>query len=146
MEVNERQLFVRSNKSTSELGLCDGLRKLCLPCRGQVTLWVSRPRRKTLSEPPLAQWPPPLPLQDELRDVVHQLLPKLASKPHHEAFHLREPDTVKVLPWAFELVDEHLQLPVLPVPAQEAGAAKVCPRPQLPSGSVGVKVHQWRHW
>jgi hypothetical protein len=146
MEVNERQLFVRSNKSSSELSLCDGLRKPCLPRRRQVTLWVSRPGRKALSEPPLAQWPPPLPLQDNIRDVVDQLLPKPASKLDHEAFHLREPDAVKVLPLAFELVRKHLQLAILPVPTQEEGAAKVYPRPQLPRGSVGIKVRQWRHW
>jgi len=118
MEIHKRQFFVGSNKASSNLDLGDSLGKPYFPGRGQVTLQVSKPSRNALPEPPPAQQPPPLPLKNNIRDVVHQLLPKTVREPDHETHHLRETDAVKVVPLAFELVGEHVKVAILPVPAQ----------------------------
>ena len=138
MEIHKCQLFVGSNKASCKLGLGDSLGKPCLPGQGQVTRRVSRPSRNTLPEPPPAQRPPPLPLKNEIRDVVHQLLPKPVSEPDQETVHLRETDPVKVVPLAFELVGEHMKVAILPVPAQQKSAAEICRCLQLPCGNVVV--------
>ena len=138
MEIHKPQFFVGSNKASSKLGLGDSLSKPCLPGQGQVTLRVSRPSRNALPEPPPAQWPPPLPLKNNIRDVVHQLLAKTVHEPDHETLHLREMDAVKVVPLAFELMGEHVKLAILPVPAQQKSAPEICRCPQLPCGNVVV--------
>jgi len=45
-----------------------------------------------------------------------------------------------------QLVSENLNVSALPVPAKQERATEVRPCPQLPSGSVGIKMHHWWHW
>jgi len=138
MEIHKRQFFVGSNKASSKLGLGDSLGKPCLPGQGQMTLRVSRRSRNALPEPPPAQQPPPLLLKNNIRDVVHQLLPKTVYGPDHETLHLHKMDAMQVVPLAFELVGEHVKVAILPVPAQQKSAAEICRCPQLLCGNIVV--------